>query len=606
MDAIKGLDSLRTSTFAAEKLALASALGKFLEPTTEISLGDIGTLFPNQLTAINKLYQFLLQPGADDIGYMVQPTGSGKTLIMALIVKLFGVDTLMLVPRVNLLEYTKNELISLGITAEDIGMVGGGYNEVGRKITLSTYQSHLSRVNEVTYSEHNKRKKFIVCDEAHTALGEKTRAAISWVLTEEENIVEDEGGVDDDVEDEDIVDDDELRAQEAGFAQVTRDYEGQAFILGFTATPQLAGKHVKAYFKNEIAREGIVNLMKGGILAKLRVAQLPGDIQKGTEIVGGRITQEQQEKVLSRNEAYKKLLDKYEEIFQLMLEDDQIPRAVARCANIKEAGKLVDLLTARGYRAEVCTSKDEDAKTAVQQKRKLANLESAMLAGKLDVIVTVDKLAMGWNFPLANIGIDATASASPAKIIQFVGRILRRAKNKKYAVLICMEWLVQSARQRNSNLEEAGGNNMPPEKGSDTDKDELDEESISSRGQRYDFFRALQDSGEAIDEAVSVLRDALGNAIIYKSDNIDAVDRLGSGYFSSAKNIVADLQKYADLGGLPIAEFSTRTPDQSLSIACSNGLIVKWAAYLRYAARAFGLDSTAAALLKLKKVLVLK
>ncbi len=587
IDRIETLESLKPTLFAAEKLDLAAKIKGFLDTTAEINLGDIGTLYPNQLTAINKLYQFLVKPDADDIGYIVQPTGSGKTLIMALIVKLFDVDTLMLVPRINLLEYTKRELISLGIAAEDIGIVGGGYNEVGRKITLSTYQSHLNRVNDAAYQQHNQEKKFIVCDEAHTALGDKTRASISQILT-----------ADNDVELDDIADEEELRAQEAGLTQVTTDYHGKAFILGFTATPQLAGKHVKAYFKNEIAREGIVNLMKGGILAKLRVAQLSGDIQRGVEINGKKITQDQQEKILTRNDAYKKLLDEYEKIFQAMLEEDQIPRAVARCSNIKEAGKFVDLLIARGFKAELCTSKDEDAKTSQQQRKKLEALEEAMLDGKLDVIVTVDKLAMGWNFPLANIAIDATASASAAKIIQFVGRILRRAKNKQYATLICMSWLVQRAKQRNPNDEGAALNESPSDSGADADEGEA-----TSRGQLYDFFRALQDSGEDLDEMLSVLADASGRKVIYDRDNRDDMKELGARYFSSVENIAADLKKYADIGGVSVTECSTRTPDVALAVICANGEPVKWATYLKYASIAFGLESLAATLLKLKKLI---
>ncbi len=587
IDRIETLESLKPTLFAAEKLDLAAKIKRFLDTTAEINLGDIGTLYPNQLTAINKLYEFLVTPGADAIGYIVQPTGSGKTLIMALIVKLFDVDTLMLVPRINLLEYTKRELMSLGIAAEDIGIVGGGYNEIGRKITLSTYQSHLNRVNDAAYQQHNHEKKFIVCDEAHTALGDKTRASISQILT-----------ADNDVELDDIADEDELRAQEAGLTQVTSDYQGKAFILGFTATPQLAGKHVKAYFKNEIAREGIVNLMKGGILAKLRVAQLSGDIHRGVEINGSKITQDQQEKILTRNDAYKKLLDKYEQVFQSMLEEDQIPRAVARCANIKEAGKFVELLTERGFKAELCTSKDEDAKTSQQQRKKLEALEEAMLAGKLDVIVTVDKLAMGWNFPLANIAIDATASASAAKIIQFVGRILRRAKNKQYATLICMSWLVQRAKQRNPNDEGAALNESPSDTGADADEGET-----TSRGQLYDFFRALQDSGEDLDEMLSVLADASGRKVIYDRDSRDDMKELGARYFSSVENIEADLKKYADIGGVSITECSTRTPDVALAVICANGEPVKWSTYLKYASIAFGLESLAATLLKLKKLI---
>jgi superfamily II DNA or RNA helicase len=598
LDTRADIDSINRLPLAEEKLFLANKLGDFLKPTTKISLGDIGNLFPNQLNAINKLYQFLLQPGADDIGYMVQPTGSGKTLIMALIVKLFDVETLMLVPRINLLEYTKNELISLGIAAEDIGIVGGGMNEVGRKITLSTYQSHLSRINEPTYSAHNKRKKFIVCDEAHTALGEKTRASIARVLVDD----------DDDVEYEDLSAD-EFTAQEAGFSQVVRDYQGQAFILGFTATPQLAGKHVNTHFKNEIAREGLVKMISAGILAKLRVAQLPGDIQRGVEIVGRRMTQQQKEKILYRNDAYRKLLDKYEQVFEGMLADDQIPRAVARCTNIEEAKKFADLLTERGYKAELCTSRDADAKTPEQQRLKLAWLEAAMLAGKLDVIITVDKLAMGWNFPAANIAIDATASASPAKIIQFLGRILRRAKDKKYATLICMSWLVQfSSSKKQSNGEAQGDDHadLPLDNDPESNDDDHDEKEGSGRRKRYDFFRALLDSGEDIDTALRIFTDESGHSVTCNLDEIQDVMELDAKYFSSPEKVRRDLSTYAYASGIDIAKLTTGKPYRDVSIVCGNGESVTLNRYLIRASQALGLDSSAASLVALKRLIGLE
>ncbi len=588
------LDDLKTSPLTADKLALASRIKRLLDEPTNIDLKDGGTLYPNQLTAIRKLYQFLIKPDGEDIGYIVQPTGSGKTLIMALIVKLFDVDTLFLVPRVNLLEYTRDELISVGIDANDIGIIGGDYNQIGRKITLSTYQSHLSRAKKDDYQTVNKQKKLILCDEAHTALGEKTRASISRVL------------VDYDIEAEDTLNAQELNDQERGLAQVSKDYEDQAFVLGFTATPKLALKHVEQYFRNEIARETLINMLKAGVLAKLRVTQLSGDMQRGEEIEGRRISQEQQVKILSRNDAYKKLIDTYERIFEAMLADDQIPRAVARCTNITEANKFAELLRKRGYKAELCTSRDEDAKTPDQQRVKLTRLEAEMIDGKLDVIVTVDKLAMGWNFPAANIAIDATASASPAKIIQFLGRILRRAKNKKYAILICMSWLVQNAKQRkpsNENAEVADPKDVSEE---DKQDPNYDPDGNLKSGQRYDFFRALLESGEDIEEALSLLTDESGQAINCKLDEIKNTAEMDRKYFSAVENVMHDLNGYAQAAGVSITRLTTGKPYRDIYIVCANGEETSLNRYLIRAMAALGLSSGTDTLTWLKSLVGLE
>lgn len=105
----------------------------------------------------------------DHRGIIKLPTGSGKTLVAASLIKSFDVDTLFIVERINLATQTRDKFVKeYGLPKNDVGIVGGKFNESGRKVVISTIQSahkltNLSRFKCLFLDEmhHAKAKSYI-------------------------------------------------------------------------------------------------------------------------------------------------------------------------------------------------------------------------------------------------------------------------------------------------------------------------------------------------------------------------------------------------------------------------------------------------------------
>ena len=140
----------------------------------------------NQLQSVTKLIDFIRQAGhGDRVGYFHQPTGSGKTVLMSLVAKLLGVKTLVLVPKTYLLTQNKEEFLKYGFFAEeDIGLVGGGNYQIGKNITICTYQSLSKLVQEENKAANG--FELVMCDEAHKGLGPSTMETMEALVNEED------------------------------------------------------------------------------------------------------------------------------------------------------------------------------------------------------------------------------------------------------------------------------------------------------------------------------------------------------------------------------------------------------------------------------------
>ena len=245
-------------------------------------------LRPNQLRAISVLRTLLDDYNWDLSGYIVQPTGAGKTVTFGNIIKILDSTSLVLIPKTVLLEQTKTEFAKVcGIDPEQIGLVGNNKKEFGRKYTIATYQSFLSFIKSGNpeFAKLLKEIEVLVCDEAHKSLGDATQLAISELSDEEET------------------------AEGQAFGLINESKK-KILKIAFTATPKLVEKGVKDMFGVEIARESYVSMVRAGILVPFKIFHTEGQIIIGEDVQEGKAMSEEEEgELLSRENIYQKLLD---------------------------------------------------------------------------------------------------------------------------------------------------------------------------------------------------------------------------------------------------------------------------------------------------------
>lgn len=113
---------------------------------------------PYQIAALRQLL-------ADRRGIILSPTGSGKSLIMHLVVQYLNLPTLIVVPTTSLVAQLRNDFISYGVDASDIHTITAGQSKTtAAPITISTWQS----IYELPPSYYAKFQCVFV-DEVHLA-----------------------------------------------------------------------------------------------------------------------------------------------------------------------------------------------------------------------------------------------------------------------------------------------------------------------------------------------------------------------------------------------------------------------------------------------------
>ncbi|MCX6734649.1 MAG: DEAD/DEAH box helicase family protein [Candidatus Peregrinibacteria bacterium] len=438
----------------------------------------------NQLKGIQEFKEFLQNAGVGKLsGYIHQATGAGKTVLFALISKLLGVKTLILVPKKNLLEQTKGEFVNmLGFDEKDIGILGGGKEEIGRNTTISTYQSHMRRMkSDRDYRKQMAGVELVICDEAHKGIGEETQESL------------------DDME---ALEPDE-RASEVEFEKDIDAYISRlALRIGFTATPKLAEKDVANFFGRLISRVTMTEMVKAGILKKYRIVQAGGEINTERK----NLSEKEESEILEHEEIYEKLLDKFEETRKT----SPYPlKPGVFCTSIKECEKFLEIAESKGMKGMIVTSKIG--------KNSLEEAEKKILSGEIDMIITVDKLTEGWNFPALNSVIWARACGSPARIIQAAGRAARYFKGQDYAYFFETNWTVRrKPKDKKDKDGEDGGKEDEGKDENDSNKNDDDdkEEASLSKGS-LTLTKALYESGEDTD---TICEGIDGNSIEFTKE----------------------------------------------------------------------------------------
>ena len=218
----------------------------------------------------------------------------------------------------------------------------------------------------------------MVCDEAHTALGDKTAAAI-------------------------------------------RSFSEPVYI-GMTATDQLLQKHVGDVFPAEVADFPLAEAVRRGVVAPLRCSRVrPIASLRSVEIVGGDFDQSQLAAALDLDPLNLAAADLYKSRF------GDTP-GIVYAAGVEHAERIAASMKAIGLKAGAVSGKTPP--------RQLAETLAAYDRGEINVLVNAQLLAEGWNAPRATVCMHLAPTASRRVYQQRVGRIMRLHRRKEAGIVV--------------------------------------------------------------------------------------------------------------------------------------------------------------------------
>ncbi len=311
-------------------------------------------------------------------------TGAGKTVAALGFVEASRTGgILILTHRRNLVDQFNGELRDRGyrerIHAPLLNGAGTPENVVG-PVTVETYQWFVRNAGKISDSY-----TIVICDEAHTALGEKTSGAI-------------------------------------------RRWSGPIFI-GMTATGALIARHVTDLFPTQTSRFDLAQAARRGVIAPLRCIRIPPGpgvrtiakvpLRRGE--VDTEFDQEMLAELLDQTPFNMAVADLYKTRF------NGVP-GVVYAAGVRHANNVAKAFRELGLKAQAVSGETP--------KRQLARILADYESGKIDVLVNAMLLAEGWNSPRATICMHLAPTASKRVYQQRVGRVTRRAPGKEAGIVV--------------------------------------------------------------------------------------------------------------------------------------------------------------------------
>jgi superfamily II DNA or RNA helicase len=315
-------------------------------------------------------------PGAVRRFRFRHPTASGKTIAAAGFVEAARTMGVLILTHRRLLvnQFTRD------LTHEGYGdrlreaVLEGHEPLAGNPITIQTYAWFARHVGSLSRNAY----QLVICDEAHTALGEKTSAAIRS-LTE-------------------------------------------PIYVGMTATEQLIAKQVSDVFPASVDDLPLGDAARRGLIAPLRSLRVrPATAISSVPIVGGDYDQEILAKVLDQEIFNQAAASLYRDRF------DATP-GIVYAAGVEHAYNLAREFRAAGLKAEAVSGRTPPVQ--------LAETLAAYERGEINVLVNAQLLAEGWNSPRATVCMHLAPTASRRVYQQRIGRIMRLAPRKEAGVVV--------------------------------------------------------------------------------------------------------------------------------------------------------------------------
>ena len=312
-------------------------------------------------------------------------TGAGKTVAaMGFVEASRSGGVLILTHRRNLVDQFMGELKDRGykkrIQPDALLKTQDKKPSEQGPVTVETYQWFVRNSGNVSDAY-----TIVICDEAHTALGEKTSAAI-------------------------------------------RQWKGPVFI-GMTATGALIARHVTDLFPTQTSRFDLAQAARRGVIAPLRCVRIPPGV--GVRSIAkvplrkGEVDQDFDQEMLAE------LLDQtpfnmaVADLYRARFKD--LP-GVIYSAGVRHAHNVAKAFQETDIKAVAVSGETP--------KRELARILASYEAGEIDVLVNAQLLAEGWNSPRATVCMHLAPTASKRIYQQRVGRVTRRQQGKEAGIVV--------------------------------------------------------------------------------------------------------------------------------------------------------------------------
>ena len=315
-------------------------------------------------------------PGAVRRFRFRHPTASGKTVAAAGFVEAARtIGVLILTHRRLLVNQFRHDLTETGYAKRLTDVILRDHRvRKSAPITIQTYAWFARHNSEVDPSAY----QLVICDEAHTALGEKTSAAI-------------------------------------------RNFPDPIYI-GMTATEQLIAKQVSDVFPASVDDLPLQDAARRGLIAPLRCLRVPPVAAiHSVPIVGGDFDERALAQVLDHTALNQAAASLYRDRF------DDTP-GIVYAAGVDHAYNLAQEFRAAGLKAEAVSGRTPPVK--------LAETLAAYERGEINVLINAMLLAEGWNSPRATVCMHLAPTASRRVYQQRIGRIMRTHPRKEAGIVI--------------------------------------------------------------------------------------------------------------------------------------------------------------------------
>src|SRR3954454_19216646 len=305
------------------------------------------------------------------------PTASGKTIAAAGFVEAARTEgVLILTHRRLLVDQFRRELTEHGYGARFHEAILEGHTAAreSNPITIQTYAWFARHVDEIARTAY----ELVIADEEHSALGEKTSAAIRHL--------------------------------------------SEPVYVGMTATEELIAKQVSDVFPASVDDLPLTDAARRGLIAPLRCLRVPPVAAiNQVPIVGGDFEERALAQALDHEALNMAAATLYRERF------DSTP-GIVYAAGVDHAYNLATAFRAAGVKAEAVSGRTAPVK--------LATILASYERGEIDVLINAMLLAEGWNSPRATVVMHLAPTASRRIYQQRIGRIMRIHPRKEAGIVV--------------------------------------------------------------------------------------------------------------------------------------------------------------------------